>query len=190
MKKIILLILLFFCQVSFSQAKKKAVPPPIKKGILAPPKIVRTEDLPVSKIVSILRKNDFPMAFKFEVNKDTTILPDQEFAEIIEVSGDSYSESLSLTMISRTAADTIRYESNSDTKFEKRTNSYYETRNRCDGVVSKETIKATDKETKLTTSFKAVFDKPKKKILYLINVSNGRKYLLAAYEPPPPSIGF
>lgn len=190
MKKFLIVLVVLFCQVSFSQAKKKAVPPPIKRDILQPPKVIRPEDRPVGKIVSILRKNDFPMAFKFEINKDTIILPKQEFAEVIEVRSDSYSEELGVTIISRTAADTLKFENKDNAKEERIVYSYYEDRKWCDGIVSKETIKAIDKETKGVTSFKAVLDKPKKKILYLINISNGRKYVPTAYEPPPPSIGF
>jgi len=195
MKKFLIVLLALSCQASFSQTKKKAVSTP-KKVVFTPPKIKRAPEelLPpektVSKIVSILRKNDFPLAFKFEVKKDTMILPKQQFAEVIEVRSDSYSEELGVTIISRTASDTLKFENKDNAKGERIVYSYYEDRKWCDGIVSKETIKATDKETKEATSFKAVLDKPKKKILYLINVTSGRKYVPTAYEPPPPSIGF
>lgn len=178
-------------QILFSQVKKKSVPPPIKKEVLLPPKIVRPEDRPVSKIVSIIRKNEMPMAFKFEVNKDTIILPKEEFAEVIEISNSyTFSEELDVTIISKSAVDTLKYEFNDGSKPERIAYSYYDSRKWCNGILTKETIKATDKETKSVASFRVVLDKPKKKILYLLNISNGRKYLPTAYEPPAPSIGF
>lgn len=190
MKKFFTVLIVICCQISFSQVKKKSTVPSIKKTVLAVPKVVRPEDKPVSKIVSILRKNDFPMAFKFEINKDTIFLPKQEFAEVIELHPDSYSEEIGVTVISKSAVDTLKYEFNDGTKPERIAYSYYDKRKWCDGIVSKETIKATDKETKLATTFKVVMDKPKNKILYLINISNSRKYLPTAYEPPAPTIGF
>lgn len=195
MKKFLILLLALSCQVSFSQTKKKAVSAP-KKVVFTPPKIQRPPEIlspperTVSKIVSILRKNDFPMAFKFQVNKDTIILPKQEFAEVIELHPSSYSQEIEVTIISKSAVDTLKYEFNDGTKPERIAYSYYESRKWCEGIVTKETIKATDKETKSVASFKVVLDKPKKKILYLINVSNGRKYVPTTYEPPAPSIGF
>lgn len=190
MKKFLILLLLLVCQVSFSQVKKKPAPPKIKREVLSPPKIVRPEDMPVSKIVSIIRKNEMPMAFKFEINKDTIILPRQEFAEVIEINSNSYSEELSVTIISKSAVDTLKYEFNDGSKPERIAYSYYDHRKWCEGILAKEIIKATDKETKSVATFRVVLDKSKKKILHLINVSNGRKYLPTAYEPPAPSVGF
>lgn len=195
MKKFLIVLMAISCQIAFSQTKKKAVPSAPKK-VAVPPPIVRAPDLleppkkPVNKIVSIIRKNDFPMAFKFEINKDTIILPKQEFAEVIELHPDSYSEEIDVIIISKSAVDTLKFEFNDGSKPERIAYSYYDSRQWCEGILTKEAIKAIDKETKLATSFKVVLDKPKKKILYLINISNGRKYLPAAYEPPAPSIGF
>ncbi len=191
MKKFLMVLFVISGQILFSQVKKKSVPPAIKKEVLLPPKIVRPEDRPVSKIVSIIRKNEMPMAFKFEVNKDTIILPKGEFAEVIEISNSyTFSEELDVTIISKSAVDTLKFEFNDGSKPERIAYSYYDSRKWCDGILTKETIKATDKETKSVASFRVVLDKPKKKILYLLNISNGRKYLPTAYEPPAPSIGF
>lgn len=191
MKKFLMVLFVISGQILFSQVKKKSVPPAIKKEVLLPLKIVRPEDRPVSKIVSIIRKNEIPMAFKFKVNKDTIILPKAEFAEVIEISNSyTFSEELNVTIISKSAVDTVKFEFNDGSKQERIAYSYYDSRKWCDGILTKETIKATDKETKSVASFRVVLDKPKKKILYLLNISNGRKYLPTAYEPPAPSIGF
>lgn len=195
MKKFLIALLVLSCQISFSQAKKKAVSTP-KKVVFTTPKIKRAPEKPlppektVNKIVSILRKNDFPMAFKFEINQEKTILPKEEFAEVIELYPSSYSEEIDVTIISKSAVDTLKYKSNDGSKPERIAYSYYDSRKWCNGIVNKETIKAIENKTKIITSFKAVLDKPKKKILYLTNVSNGRKYVPTAYEPPSLSVGF
>lgn len=194
MKKFLILLLALSCQISFSQNKKKAVSTP-KKVVFTPPKIKRAPEkiLPPweaeNKVVSIVKKNDFPLAFKFQINKDTILLPKAEFAEIIEMRYD-YSDILGITIISKSAADTLKIQKNDSVAPERIALSYYEHRDWGSASVTNQTIKVTDKETKLTISFKVVLDKPKKKILYLINVLNGRKYLPTAYEPPAPSIGF
>lgn len=195
MKKILMVLMIIACQVSFSQTNKKPKAPP-KKTVMAPPKIVRSllEPPPVkqvNKIITIIKNTENPLAFKYEINKDTIILPKGEFSEIIQI--DSYSEyleSIEVTQIFRTASDTMKFEFNDATKGERMLYSFYEDRKWGKGTVSKNVLTVVEKDTKSKVTFNVVLDKPKKKILYLENVATGRKYLPAEYQYPAPSIGF
>jgi|GEM_PF-5045391 len=188
MKKFLILLMIIACQVSFSQVKKKTV---------APPKIVRPLPLPslpvkqVNKIITIIKNAENPLAFKYEINKDTIILPKGEFSEIIQIdSYNEYLESIEVTQIFRTASDTMKLEVNDATKGERILYSYYEERKWGKGTVSKNVLTVVEKETKSKVAFNVVLDKPKKKILYLENVATGRKYLPSEYQYPSPTIGF
>ena len=185
------------CQVSLSQTNKKPKTPS-KKTVMAPPKIIQPLLQPppppvkqVNRIITIIKDTENPLAFKYEINKDTIILPKGEFSEIIQI--DSYSEdleSIEVTQIFRTASDTMKFEFNDATKGERTLYSFYEDRKWGKGTVSKNVLTVVEKETKSKVAFNVVLDKPKKKILYLENVATGRKYLPAEYQYPAPSIGF
>lgn len=194
MKKFVLFLLVITCQISFSQTKKKSIPPPPppKRAVLAPPKInlPYSASKPKNNIMAIVKNNSFPLSFKFEINKDTIFLPNSEFAEIVEISGSEYSEDLDVTIISRTAVDTLKFEYNDGAKSDRILYSFYEKRKWCEANVNKEIMSAVDKESKEKTEFKVVLNKAKKKILYLENKATKRKYLPAEYEAPSPSIGF
>ena len=195
MKNILIAVMIIACQVSFSQVKKKPVAPP-KKTVIAPPKIVRSLPEPppvkqVNKIITIIKNAENPLAFKYEINKDTIILPKGEFSEIIQIdSYNDYLESIEVTRIFRTASDTIKFEVNDATKGERMLYSYYEERKWGKGTVSKTVLTFIEKETKSKATFNVVLDKPKKKILYLENVATGRKYFPSEYQYPAPTIGF
>ena len=193
MKKISILVLIIICQLSFSQSKKKSVPPPPKKAVFSPPKILPppvkpiSKPKPINKIVSIVKDNEIPLTFKYEINKDTIILPKSEFSEIVELYNyDSYLDNLDVTLISRTASDTMKFEFNDGTKGERWLYSFYEDRKWCKATVSKNRLTVVDKETKIKVDFNVVLDKAKKNILYLENVATKRKYLPTRYEAPPP----
>jgi len=191
MKKILILLLAITCQVSFSQTKKKSVPPPPKLKILSPPKVNSPySSKPKNNVVTIVKDNSFPLSFKFEINKDTIFQPNSEFAEIIEISDDGYSEDLNVTIISRTASDTLKFEYKDDAKDDRIMYSYFEKRKWCEAKMNKEIMAAVDKESKAKIEFKVVLDKAKKKILYLENTATKRKYMPTSYEAPSPSIGF
>lgn len=196
MKNILILLMIISCQVSFSQVKKKPVASS-KKTVIAPPKIVRALPLPsppvkqVNKIITIIKNAENPLAFKYEINKDTIILPKGEFSEIIQIDSYSdYSESIEVTQIYRTASDTMKFEFNDSTKGERMLYSYYEERKWGKGTVSKNVLTVVEKETKSKVTFNVFLDKPKKKILYLENVATSRKYLPSEYQYPSPTIGF
>ena len=196
MKNVLIVLMIIACQVSFSQVKKKPVAPP-KKTIIAPPKIVRPLPLPpppvkqVSKIITIIKNAENPLAFKYEINKDTIILPKGAFSEIIQIdSYNEYLETIEVTQIFRTASDTMKLEVNDATKGERIVYSYYEERKWGKGTVSKNVLTVVEKETKSKVTFNVVLDKYKKKILYLQNVATGRKYLPSEYQYPSPTIGF
>lgn len=192
MKRFLIILFAITCQISFSQTKKKSIPPPPKRQILTPPKINSpySSSKPKNNVVSIVKDNSFPLSFKFEINKDTIFLPNSEFAEIIEISDSGYSEDLNVTIISRTASDTLKFEYNDGTKEDRIMHSYFEKRKWCEVNMNKEIMSAVDKESKEKIDFKVVLDKTKKKILYVENRATKRKYLPTSYEAPSPSIGF
>jgi len=186
MKIFLVLLMLLACQITFSQNKKKSVPPPPPKIKLLPPPPSKT----VNKVLAIVNADSSPLSFKFEIIKDTVLMPNAQFAEIIELSGSSYPKDLELTLLSRTASDTLKIEKAAAKGGELIALSYFEKRMWCDASVDKELIIATDKDSKKKLHFKAVLDKAKKKILYLENTKTKRKYFPAPYEAPAPSIGF
>lgn len=194
MKKFLIVLLAITCQISFSQTKKKSVPSTPKK-VAVPPPIVRAPPLPkeapkpINRIGLIMKETDGSLTFKHEVEKDTIILPNGEFAELIILSNYSeYLDDFDVLIRTNTAVDTLKI-SASENKETKLAHSYYQKMVSFDATAKNNIITAIERETKQPMVFKAVLNKEKKKILYLESVPGKKRYLPSEPYYPPPMMG-
>ena len=194
MKKFLIVLMAISCQIAFSQTKKKAVPAAPKK-IVVPPPIVRAPEVPkpaskpVNTIGLIIKETDGSLTFKHEVQKDTLILPNGEFAELIILSNYSeYLDDFDVVIRTNTAVDTLKITA-SENKETKLAFSYYQRLVSFDATAKNNIITAIERETKQPMVFKAVLDKAKKKILYLESVPGKKRYLPSEPYYPPPTMG-
>ena len=196
MKKILIVLMAIICQISFSQTKKKAVsstpkkvavPPP--SPVIHPPVAQKLKLNPINRIGTIIKEYEGTLTFKYEVNKDTIILPNGEFAELVILS--NYSESLDdfdVLIRTNTTVDTLKIVA-SENKGTKLAQSFYQSMQSFDATAKNNFITAINRETKQPMVFKALLNKEKKKILYLESVPGKKRYLPSEPYYPPPMMG-
>lgn len=165
------ILLISISGIGYAQKNKKVIPPPPPP----PPIDIVREPKITNSVEKIIKQSESTVCFRWNVNKfeDKALLPEEQFTEILEFVGDVNSRN-------NFAVDSVTIKKEQSSLL----TSTFKLKSYTVKYVNETIILKDEENPKLIRTFKVFLDKPKKNILKIQEIANGRFYFPAAFQGP------